>query len=356
MRGKFMYAIKALLYISNEIIRDMFVMYNNFFKINDDQMTSAQNKRYHEIDNLYIIGILLVILGHSHSSNWTAFSGTVLEKTIEFIYTFHMPLFFFIAGFLFINSSRLENVGYGVWIKQKALKLLIPYVVLSLIAMLPKGLLTGHFDNVLYVLLQPRLGVWGHFWFIPVVFLLYVIFGLLKKLMGTQKNVLVLSLMFVFACIIYLKSACVFFVGGMLFYVLFTRKEMLSSHLTYVIECLVLFLVSIILFMWHNHSIIIRMVIAFLMILGLWSLAALIHENRFAKWVSAHNFIFYIYSWPFQAIVMVMCEHMHLTWFFMMLCMFFAGIIGPLLLILVYEKFRWIQCKFFDLMLGLSKK
>lgn len=37
-------------------------------------------KRYPWIDVLYTIGIVLVILGHSHPSDWTVFNGTIFEK------------------------------------------------------------------------------------------------------------------------------------------------------------------------------------------------------------------------------------------------------------------------------------
>lgn len=69
-------------------------------------------KRYYEVDILYAIGTFLVVLGHSHSSNWENFQGTILVKIIDVIYTFHMPLFFFIAGFLFWNSNKLFKIGY----------------------------------------------------------------------------------------------------------------------------------------------------------------------------------------------------------------------------------------------------
>lgn len=69
-------------------------------------------KRCSYIDNLYTIGTVLVLVGHSHSSDWSTFSGTIFEKIVIFIYTFHMPLFFFIAGFLFVNSHSWEKVGY----------------------------------------------------------------------------------------------------------------------------------------------------------------------------------------------------------------------------------------------------
>ena len=93
------------------------------------------------IDGLYAIGCILVLIGHSHSSDWSTFNGTVLQQVILFIYTFHMPLFFFVAGFLFQNSDSLQRRGYGRWIADKSLKLLIPYFVLSYLGLVPKYLI-----------------------------------------------------------------------------------------------------------------------------------------------------------------------------------------------------------------------
>lgn len=71
-------------------------------------------KRYSWIDILYTMGIVLVVLGHSHPSDWTVYAGTFLEEVIKFIYSFHMPLFFFIAGFLFMNSNAINKGGCTV--------------------------------------------------------------------------------------------------------------------------------------------------------------------------------------------------------------------------------------------------
>ena len=139
-------------------------------------------KRYPWIDVLYTIGITLVIFGHSHPSDWSVFSGTIFEKLIIFIYTFHMPLFFFIAGFLFMNSNAIGKNGYGKWIKEKCIRLLTPYVVLSVIALIPKYYLEHHAFITIKAFVEaiciPRIGVWGHFWFIPVLLLCYAIFGM----------------------------------------------------------------------------------------------------------------------------------------------------------------------------------
>ena len=55
-------------------------------------------KKY--IDVLKGIGIFLVVFGHV----------THILELREYIWNFHMPLFFFISGFLF-NSSKYLNKG-----------------------------------------------------------------------------------------------------------------------------------------------------------------------------------------------------------------------------------------------------
>lgn len=74
-------------------------------------MDGKKARRWNEVDFLYTIGIVLVLIGHSHSSDWSQFENTVLLNVIRFIYTFHMPLFFFIAGFLFQNSGRWKMMA-----------------------------------------------------------------------------------------------------------------------------------------------------------------------------------------------------------------------------------------------------
>lgn len=139
--------------------------------------------RMHEIDILYALGTVLAILGHSHPNDWTIFPG----NWVAFIYLFHMPLFFLIAGLLLAASKSMEELSYGQWIWKKALRLLVPYFVLSLLPLIPKyvlehrGLAGLTPKYVFTVLFMPRQNVWGHFWFLPVLFLLYGIFGLLKK-------------------------------------------------------------------------------------------------------------------------------------------------------------------------------
>jgi acyltransferase len=52
--------------------------------------------RLNYLDNMKAIGIFFVVLGHSAWLN---------PKLFQFIYSFHMPLFFVISGFLISSKN-----------------------------------------------------------------------------------------------------------------------------------------------------------------------------------------------------------------------------------------------------------
>lgn len=70
------------------------------------------------IDNLKVIGILAVILGHINSPFGT------------FIYSWHMPLFFMIAGF-FIKF----DLAIKAFLKKDFKRLMIPYFIFSIVGL-----------------------------------------------------------------------------------------------------------------------------------------------------------------------------------------------------------------------------
>ncbi|MCF2657191.1 acyltransferase family protein [Lacrimispora saccharolytica] len=74
----------------------------------------GDNSRINWIDTAKGIGIVLVVIGH------TRFFPKAI---IDMIFTFHMPLFFFLSGYVFREKSNF----YVAQIKQ----LLLKYVILS---------------------------------------------------------------------------------------------------------------------------------------------------------------------------------------------------------------------------------
>lgn len=75
------------------------------------------------IDNLKVILILLVVFGHLIERYID--TNSTLKGIYIFIYTFHMPLFVFISGFL----SKNINKSSKVFIKN----LLVPYIIFNII-------------------------------------------------------------------------------------------------------------------------------------------------------------------------------------------------------------------------------
>lgn len=325
------------------------------------------SKRYPKIDILYTIGILLVLFGHSHSSDWSTFEGTILQSAIEFVYTFHMPLFFFIAGYLFINSKSIERVGYGKWIKEKSMKLLTPYLVLSIAALVPKYYVEYHtfvkIDYVIEAIFNPRAGVWGHFWFIPVLLLCYALFGIWRGFVTEKNKYVMIFIVTVLSIIGYflpvsiqwlgikdLLNSCVFFCVGMIVKTLDFKKR----RVPYVIKCGIGIVVSIIIFQNVPKNKSTLLLIALIMIYSCWQLAGKIGKSKFALWIGMHNFTIYIYSWPFQAIMMAVCDKIQMKWYVTSFLMFVIGLFGPICLVYTYEKFDRIHNKVFDLILGMK--
>lgn len=332
-----------------------------------------KTKRWSEIDDLYTIGTILVVLGHSHSSDWSTFNGTFLPTFINFIYHFHMPLFFFIAGFLFLNSESIYKEGYREWIYRKILKILTPYIFLSIISAFPKyyvehGVIDGKIIyDFLKIIVVPREGIWGHFWFLPVLLLLYIIMGGIYRLFADRKGNYVLLLACTIAVVFYylpietqwfgindLKEYTIFFVVGMLVYRLLKQREFIVPIGVRVI----MGVLGIIVTLWatvNNYTYrTLSLILALIMIMVCWQGAKMIGENKLCKWMSKHNFTIYIYSWPFQAIVMAVAGRLELSWWIVSMTMFVVGMVMPVAMVIIYDKFKVINNRFLDLVLGVK--
>lgn len=69
------------------------------------------------------IGIMLVVLGHL----WSA-----PEELRKYIYSFHMPLFFVISGYLY-NDNKYQFYRFREYLEVKLNQLIIPYFTLALV-------------------------------------------------------------------------------------------------------------------------------------------------------------------------------------------------------------------------------
>lgn len=97
-------------------------------------MSDAEEKkknRYTEIDIARGIGILFVVLGHSIKQ--TGVSAGWIRILTYIIYSFHMPLFFCLSGFVSAKILPMKRHERGVYALSRARRLLVPYFVIGLL-------------------------------------------------------------------------------------------------------------------------------------------------------------------------------------------------------------------------------
>jgi len=94
-----------------------------------------EKRRFNEIDICKGIGIILVVLGHALKQ--TGSHSLFATIPLAFIYSFHMPLFFMLSGFLSVKLLDLDGGPLSPdrrrYLGGRAVRLLIPYTVMSLI-------------------------------------------------------------------------------------------------------------------------------------------------------------------------------------------------------------------------------
>ena len=151
------------------------------------------NKRIAWLDQLKGFGIILMVYGHNFP---------VLE---EYIYSFHMPLFFIIAGIFHPKNINVSTI------KKRVRQILLPYFLWSFILFgfwLFIGRKFGESANLDLSITKNFIGIffaqgdinymnWGiPMWFLPTIFLTFLLFGLILKIKNKflHYSVLIMSI------------------------------------------------------------------------------------------------------------------------------------------------------------------
>ncbi len=139
-------------------------------------------KRIEYLDIAKGIGILLVVLGHNDlKTNFPFF--------YHFIYSFHVPLFFFLSGY-FINTS-ISFLEYSTKRFHAVLKPYLFTILLIYFASVSFG--NMGFQNALLRIAKALYGSffyidWGQLWFLPNLFVVSLYAFLFIRMTGKLKN------------------------------------------------------------------------------------------------------------------------------------------------------------------------
>lgn len=123
------------------------------------------------------IGILLVVLGHSLGSVRDRYDAAWADVAIKIIFSFHMPLFFFISGFLGKRVFLSERKDFARVVERQCKRLVIPFFFYSALGVVLKLGASGHVQrpidpNTLAsdILLYPRRNPALPMWFLYALF------------------------------------------------------------------------------------------------------------------------------------------------------------------------------------------
>ncbi|QPS89048.1 acyltransferase [Serratia plymuthica] len=128
------------------------------------------------------IGIILVVFGHVNRGLYSAnihLSESFYQLTDSVIYSFHMPLFFFLSGLFFVQS--LDRKGKSSFIISKVDTIVYPYIIWSLLQGAIEIALSRYTNNpakladMLTLFTHPR----AQFWFLYALFMVFVLAALL---------------------------------------------------------------------------------------------------------------------------------------------------------------------------------
>lgn len=328
-----------------------------------------------------MIGCFLVIFGHSYP---LITDFPFLFRCIQtFIYCFHMPLFVWCSGFLFIYTRQTEKYSFLTFCKRRAKRLLVPYFAFSCIGIFLRLILQKlmpntegiRIDSITRIFLVPHENVWGHFWFLPMLFFIGLIGYCMERLIKKAKYKRIIQLVFLcaaFACS-YLKIPYgewlglndiadylwIFILGCIcapFATVEIPRKVKFSLIIVSVLCAVALFIYrgnDFIRQSPEKHLIAVLMITAVVLLCQL--LAEHIHISRTS--IFAQTYAIFILSWFFQSFAELITERiLHLPIFIISSAMFLSGTVAPLLTV----KFLiWLEKKtntgFFSVLLGITK-
>ena len=110
-----------------------------------------------------------------------------LDLLCRFIYTFHMPLFFALSGALMVqNRGGINNISTIQFVKKKARRLLLPFLVVTTFYCIPIRYAVGVYKAetpILYVIQEQFVTLEEtHLWFLPCLFFCFLFMFLIQKM------------------------------------------------------------------------------------------------------------------------------------------------------------------------------
>lgn len=164
---------------------------------------STNQKRIEEIDFLRGFAICMVVLGHAVIEFPVNISQVSWCSWLRYgIYSFHMPLFFAVSGFVYHCSS------YGCYVRSKTCRILIPYILFGaasvLLHLAAPSLVNGveaPKESVIRILIHG-----GDYWFLYTLYCIFLLFPPITAVLKERSLILLSAAIIALQCFVNLPE------------------------------------------------------------------------------------------------------------------------------------------------------
>ncbi len=322
-------------------------------------ITERKQEGFGFITWMQIIGCILVIVGHSYPLQSYIPEWALAVRS--FIYTFHMPVFVWCSGYLIVAAAQTEKYTFFQYIRRRFVHILLPYFAFSFIALVPKILLSSVLNDVLSfdfmqiirAFLVPRESVWGHFWFLPMIFILGIVGYFVVKLLQKRGGGMVLFVLIAFFCMSCYFAPTItgwFGANDVIHYSCYLFLGIVSAkfklNLSNKIRCTVglsVAVIGIVLYFILPQMRIIDFLCSLFMLLAVGLLSSFlgdkIQPDRNA--IYAQTYSIFILSWPCQLVAEIVTERLlNLPFTIVFASMLLVGLCVPFAIIYLIEGFE----------------
>lgn len=153
---------------------------------------------------IFLVVVGHVVLGYIRAETFMEYQWD-LQLIYDLIYSFHMPLFFLISGFLYKLTWSKKNTGISKKIANKFLNMVPMYLLFSLAFWFSKYYATlygniqmsDHFNfiDLIHIYIAPL----SYLWFLYVLICLFIIIPLLESFIKPALVFLAFFLLYIFA-------------------------------------------------------------------------------------------------------------------------------------------------------------
>lgn len=357
----------------------------------------SNNVKYANKSNLgYIsliknIALLLVILGHAgciYAGKWQCDvvnnNSNLIKYITEYIYSFHMPLFVFVSGYIYSYSKNIlkKYNCKNAFIINKCKRLIVPYLITSILFMIPIQMIfnvykdgdRSYINRVIFDIVLAKRP--AHLWYLIMLFNIFIIFIFIEKYTKTNKYITNILLL-LFISIVSIKIPNVYQISSTFKYLLYfyigyiicednnIKQKLIKNKDTFFILHILVFNIMYFFINTNSENIIIKIItVVVTPILSIFAIGWIyvyviqlynkniyvkIINNKFYKLIDKHNFNIYLVHQPIMLSLISILKNIALSPSVLYIILFtitlFISIIASVLILTINKYINKINYK-----------